>query len=89
MRVLVKKRKVITVFDTDLSILELINNIGPCSSSEVKERLSNNVELLLVMRALHNLVERGLLERVSINGKSLYRTKSNYKNLKPYLKVSP
>ena len=39
------------------------------------------------MRAMHILVERGLLDRISIKGKMLYRTKRNYNIVKPYFKA--
>ncbi|MEO5600269.1 MAG: hypothetical protein ABIR06_05005 [Cyclobacteriaceae bacterium] len=87
MKLALSKRKNISLLEKDLLILETINKLGPCSSTEVKENLFKNEELLFVMRAMHTLVERGLLDRISIKGKMLYRTKRNYNIVKPYLKA--
>jgi hypothetical protein len=79
---------VIPIFHKEMSILETVYELGPCTSAQVKESLKGNHELLLVMRTLHNLVEKRLLERVVIDGQRLYRTRSNFKNIRTYLKMT-
>jgi hypothetical protein len=87
MEPVVKRRNTISVFEKDIRILEIINKLGPCSPPQVKDQLADNPELLLVMRAMHNLVDRGFLTRVVINNVRLYKVKPNYKGLRPYLRV--
>jgi hypothetical protein len=70
-----------------LRILEIIDKLGPCGPSQVREQFSDNPELLSVMRAMHDLVERGLLARVVVNNVKLYKTKSNYKSIRAYLRT--
>jgi hypothetical protein len=77
---------VIPVFNKEMSVLETVHKIGPCTSSQVKEALQGNQELLLVMRILHGLLAKGLLERIVVDGERFYKTKSNFKNFRQYLK---
>jgi hypothetical protein len=87
MEQILKRRNPISIFERDIKILEIINKLGPCSPPQVKDLLADNPELLLVMRAMHNLVDRGFLARVVINNVRLYKVKPNYKSLRPYLRV--
>jgi hypothetical protein len=87
MELILKRKNTISVFERDIRILEIVNKLGPCGPPQVKEELADNPELLLVMRAMHNLVDRGLLSRVVINNTRLYKVKSGYKDLRPYLRV--
>lgn len=83
-----KKRNKVLVSDKELRLLEAISQIGPCSSEKVHESLDPKVELLFVMRSLHNLVEKGFLQRIVINNKQLYRTARNYTYIKSYINAS-
>jgi hypothetical protein len=87
MNLVYKKRNIISVLQRDLRILEIVDMLGPCSPSQVKEHFTDNPELLLVMRAMHDLVERGLLGRIVINNVRLYKTKANYKSIRAYLRA--
>lgn len=69
----------------ELELLEVVNDIGPCSSEKVHETLDQKAEYLLVMRNLHALVEKGFLQRIAINNKLLYRTRRKYANIKTFL----
>jgi hypothetical protein len=66
-------------------LLEIVFKKGPCSSEEVYESMKRSMELLEVMRILHDLMDRGLLEGMMINKQRLYRVKSNYANLRSRL----
>lgn len=77
---------VIPVFNKEMSVLETVHKLGPCTSAQVKEELQGNHELLLVMRTLHGLLAKGLLERVVVDGERYYKTKSNFKTFRQYLK---
>lgn len=63
----------------------MIDSIGPCSSEKVHENLSPKAEFLIVMRALHTLVEKGFLQRLIINKKQLYRTSRQYSYIRGFL----
>ena len=71
--------------DQELQILETIDGLGPCSSEKVHENLDSKFEFLFVMRTLHTLVEKGLLQRIIINKKQLYKTSRNYSYIKGFL----
>lgn len=87
MSLVLKNRKVIAVLEKELSILEAIHNLGPCTPFQVNNVLTNS-PLLLVMRTMHSLVDKGLLERVTINNQKLYKTRANYKNIRVYFRVN-
>ena len=77
---------VIPVFSKEMSVLETVHKLGPCTSSQVKDALQGNLELLMVMRTLHSLLAKGLLERVVVDGERFYKTKNNFKTFRQYLK---
>ncbi len=82
---LARKRNKVLVSHKELELLEAISHLGPCSSEKLHETLDSKVELLFVMRSLHNLVEKGFLQRIVINNKQLYRTTRNYSYIKSYI----
>lgn len=75
----------VKISDKELELLELINNLGPCSSEKVHETLNSKTDYLIVMRALHALVEKGFLQRLIINKKQLYRTSRQYNYIRGFL----
>lgn len=75
----------VRISDTEVALLETINDLGPCSSEKVHESIEPKLEYLFVMRMLHTLVEKGFLKRVIINQKQLYRTSRNYAYIKSFL----
>lgn len=77
----------ITISAGDFTLLEIVHRIGPCTTTQVCDNLKENGDLLRVMRSMHNLVDRGLLARVVVNRERLYKVKSNYKNIRSYLKI--
>jgi predicted transcriptional regulator len=81
----VYKPKKVRISDKELVLLEVIDNLGPCSSEKVHENLEMKFEFLFVMRTLHSLVEKGFLQRLIINKKQLYRTSRNYSYVKTFL----
>lgn len=58
--------------------MEAIHELGPCCSDQVQEKLEDP-DLLEVMRLLHDLVHRNLLERPVVQGNLLYSVKPQYK----------
>lgn len=79
----------IPVFEKEYVILELVNDIGPCTTAQVQDKLTDAPDLLTVMRRMHTLVDRGLLERITINKEKLYQVRSNYRtSVRTYLKVT-
>ena len=75
----------VKISDKELELLEIINNLGPCSSEKVHEIVEPKTEFLIVMRTLHTLVEKGFLQRFIINKKQLYRTSRNYSYIRSFL----
>lgn len=75
----------IQLSDQELELLEIINNLGPCSSEKVHETVNTKAEFLIVMRTLHALVEKGFLQRLIINKKQLYRTSRQYSYIRAFL----
>lgn len=75
----------IQISGKELELLEIINNLGPCSSEKVHETLNSKSDFLMVMRALHTLVEKGFLQRLIINKKQLYRTSRQYNYIRGFL----
>jgi hypothetical protein len=73
-----QKLRTVSLTERESAILEIVNTRSHCSSSDVNDALPGNQELLLVMRAMHSMVERGLLERVVIDEKRVYRLRPNY-----------
>ena len=80
-----KGRNNVRVSDKELELLELINNLGPCTSEKVHESVDPKFEYLFIMRSLHDLVEKGFLQRITINKKQVYRTSRNYSYIKSFL----
>ena len=83
-----KGKNNVRISDQELQLLEVIDNLGPCSSERVHEILDSKFDFLFVMRSLHTLVEKGFLQRIIINKKQLYRTSRNYSYLKGFLNNS-
>lgn len=84
-----RRQFAIPVFEKEYMILEVIDSIGACTTVQVQEKLGNAPDLLTVMRSMHALVDRGLLERVTVNNQKLYQVKSNYRiSVRTYLKVT-
>lgn len=75
----------VRISEKELELLEVINNMGPCSSDKVHESLQQKADFLSVMRSLHTLVEKGFLQRIIINKKQLYRTSRNYSYIRSFL----
>lgn len=75
----------IRISDQELQLLEVINDLGPCSSDKVFEKMPQKIELLFVIRMLHSLVQKGFLQRIIINQKQLYRTSRQYSYVKSFL----
>lgn len=75
----------IRISDQELQVLEVINDLGPCSSDKVFEKMPQKIEFLFVIRMLHGLVEKGFLQRIIINQKQLYRTSRQYSYVKSFL----
>jgi predicted transcriptional regulator len=78
----------VRISDKELELLEVINNLGACSSQKVHECVDAKFEYLFVMRTLHSLVEKGFLQRIIINKKQLYRTSRNYSYVRSFLNSS-
>ena len=78
-------KKNVRINDKELELLEVIHNLGPCSSEKVHETLQPSGGYLIVMRTLHGLVEKGFLQRIIINQKQLYRTSRQYSYVKSFL----
>ena len=78
----------VRISNEELELLEVINNLGPCSSDKVHESLEPKPDFLLVMRSLHELVDKGFLQRIIINKTRLYRTSRQYSYIKSYLNNS-
>jgi hypothetical protein len=81
-----KRKKTIAVLEKELAILEAVNGLGSCSAFQVVDVISKS-DLLSVMRTMHTLVDKGLLERVTVNNQKLYKTRSNYKSVRVYFRV--
>jgi predicted transcriptional regulator len=81
----IKRQFSITVSDKEFPLLEIVYRNGPCTSSEVYDHLHGNLDLLEVMRILHDLMDRGLIEGMMIDKQRLYRVKTNYKNIRSRL----
>jgi len=79
------KGRNLSISDKELELLELVNHLGPCTSDQVHESSEEKFEFLFVLRTLHKLVEKGVLQRVIINKKQLYRTSRNYSYIKSFL----
>ena len=75
----------IQISEKERKLLDVIYNLGTCSSEKVFEALEEEPEYLVVMRTMHRLVEKGFLQRIIINQKRLYRTSRNYASIKSYL----
>jgi hypothetical protein len=80
-----RRRFAIAVSDKEFPLLEIVNKNGPCSSIDVHKKLRGDIELLEVMRMLHDLTDRGLLEGMMIEKQRLYRVKPNYSNIRSRL----
>jgi Fe2+ or Zn2+ uptake regulation protein len=72
--------KPVKVSELQLSVLNVVYRLGPCSSEAVKDNLEEKVNLLAVMRALHQLLEMGVINRVTVNHRSFYEAKSSLKS---------
>lgn len=84
MSIVYKKTNRISLTDQDLELLEVIKNMGPCSSQQVHEFFQGRFELLPVMRSMHNFVEKGLVQTIIINKTQLYKTSRNYSYIESY-----
>ena len=82
----VAKGKNVNLSEQELELLKVINDLVPCSSEMVHEQTREKFPLLLVMRSLHALLEKGFLQRAIINNKQLYRTSRSYSLIKSFLK---
>lgn len=78
-------RNSVSILDDELKLLELIYNDGPCSSDQVHKMVGPHAQYLITMRRLHGLVEKGFLQRITINKKLLYRTARNYGKIRDIL----
>jgi hypothetical protein len=87
MNVVAKRKKTIAVLDKELTILEAVNGLGPCSAFQVVDVIDKS-HILSVMRTMHTLVDKGLLERVTVNNRKLYKTRPNYKSVRVYFRVA-
>lgn len=80
-----KKKNNVRLSDEELEFLKVVNHLGPCSSQKVYEFLEERFDLLIVMRSMHALVEKGFLQRIIINKTQLYKTTRNYAYVEGYL----
>jgi hypothetical protein len=87
MNLVAKRKNTIAVLEKELTILEAVNGLGPCSAFRVADVI-NKSDILSVMRTMHTLVDKGLLERITINNRKLYKTRSNYKRVRVYFRVA-
>jgi hypothetical protein len=78
MRAIIQKPGAISFTERESVILDIVKIYSHCNSSDVKAALPGNQELLLVMRTLHGMVEKGLLKRVVVNNRSVYRLNTHY-----------
>jgi predicted transcriptional regulator len=78
----------VSISDWELSLLELIDGLGSSSSDRIHEAVTPKQEYLHIIRTLHGLVEKGLLERIIINKKQFYKTSRQYNVVKSFLKNS-
>lgn len=83
-----KKTRTIYVIEREAIILETINRLGPCSPFQVNDVVDTIPDLLTVMRIMHMLLDRGLLDRIVVDGQKLYKVKANYKNVKVHQKTT-
>ena len=74
-----KKHPAFLISDGERAMLEIVNRIGPCSTTQVHEHMSGKYDLLPIMRCMHMLVDRGLLKRVAVKGQLLYKVNPNYR----------
>jgi hypothetical protein len=72
------KKHAIALSDKEFAIMEAIHELGPCCSDQVQEKLEDP-DLLEVMRMLHDLSHRNLLDRPMVQGNLLYSVKPQYK----------
>lgn len=79
------RTKNVNLSEQELELLEVISLLGPSSSENVHEQVNDKFDFLFVMRSLHALVEKGFLQRISINNKQLYRTSRSYSYIKNLL----
>ena len=77
-----KRQFTIAVSDREFSLLEIVHRIGPCTSEQVHQNLKENLDLLEVMRILHDLMDRGLLEGMMVGKQRLYRSRTNYSSIR-------
>jgi hypothetical protein len=81
----IKRRFALAVSEKEFPLLEIVHRKGPCTAEEVQGNLKDGAGLLDVMRSLHDLMDRGLLEGMMINKQRLYRVKSSYKEIRSRL----
>ena len=81
------KHRTIDVTPLQFVVLEAVHNNGPCSSIHVAHLLGDDADHLMVMRSLHQLVDKGLMRRITINNSSFYETAPNFGNIRSYLRV--
>jgi hypothetical protein len=65
--------------EVELNVLETIRNIGIKSAFQMADNLSKQYDVLTVIRSLHTLLKKDLVERFSLQGERYY--KLNERNL--------
>lgn len=89
MKILKRKRKFAAVTETELSVLRAVEDLGPCSLTQVHHYFGQSQDILPVMRALHALVDKGFLRSLVIKNMSVYRTSYRYTIFKKVLNKQP
>jgi hypothetical protein len=62
-----------TLSPLQLSVLDIIKQIGFKSAFQMADKLANQYDTLTVMRSLHTLLQMDLLERYNIQGERYYK----------------
>lgn len=76
-----RPERVVALLEKEGEILEVIREKIACSSMEV-DILLKRPNLLETMRTIHAMEAKGLLERVRVNGRKLFRVKISKQRVK-------
>jgi hypothetical protein len=77
----------VSVSAMEFLVLETVYNYGPCSAVHVTHLLGEDADLLLVLRTLNEMMDRGFLKRITINNSNFYETVPNYNEIRNSLSV--
>lgn len=76
-----RSERVITLLEREAEIVEVMREKEACSSLEV-DAMIKYPDLLTTMRTIHAMEAKGLLERVNVNGRKLFRLKRYNQRIK-------